>query len=154
MSESASKQNFASFLIKGSPYYLIGLILIAGGGGFLHRYWDGEEQLTRSLSGKIDFFSVGRGEAISIVGVDGKRLASCHALDCGYNYYKEDKGKEAVFILKNNKVVEIIIDGTKKIKEEEIQVRRGGSKAFGFMLISAGFLLLFIGFFNAKKNHG
>jgi hypothetical protein len=150
--KAKNNKSLNSFLIAG-PMYLIGLILLGGGIKFSNGYWlDSNYEAVRH-SGNIVFFSVGKGEAIGIVDPNGKLLASCHNLDCGYDNYKNDIGKEAEFTLKNNKVFEISVDRAIKVREEDVATRNHGKQILGSLLFSSGLILFFLGYLKSRKNY-
>lgn len=138
---------------KSVKFYLVGFILFYGGFGASNGYRDINGAAPVGYSGKIKFYSVGKDQAIGVVDSDGRRLVSCHSLQCGYANYHDDLGKDAVFVVKNSLVVEISVEGVKKLTEEMAGGRNDAKKFSGVLLSIYGFFCIFLGILS-RSNRG
>lgn len=133
------------FSEKSVGFYLCGFILFYGGFGEFNGYRDINSAAPVSYSGKIKFFSVGKGRAIGMIDPDGRRLISCHSFQCGYANYDADLGKDAVFVAKDNLVVEISVEGVKKLTEEMASGRNDAKRFAGVLWSIYGLACIFLG---------
>ncbi len=136
--------------------YLTGFFLTFGGLLFVVNYQDrniGNECIDVRV-GKISLYSAGKGEGIGIVNSNGKLVAGCNKFDCGYMGYKKDEAKDAVFILKNNRVVEIYVEGEVKIRESDTLIRDKLNYEFGILVFAMGIFISIIGYLMSRKING
>lgn len=144
-----------SFFSVGSwKFYVVALILIGAGLGSFNGYREIKNASPMEYRGKIKLFNQGKSEAIGIFDSNNQKLFSCNSLNCGYEFYKNDVGKNAIFIVKNELVVEISVDGVKKLTEEMAGVRNDGKRFFGVMLLSLGFFFIVIGVLESRSHCG
>jgi hypothetical protein len=130
------------FSVSSAKFYVLGLVLIFGGYGSIKSYREIENASPVEYRGKIRLFSAGKAEGIGLFDSNGRRLFSCGSLSCGYTDYKNDDGKDAQFVVKNGLVVEISVDGVKKLTEDMARVRNDGSQFLGVMLSLLGLVFI------------
>ena len=136
--------------------YLIGFFLTFGGLLFIVKYQDKniDNEYVDVRVGKMSLYSAGKSEAIGITDSNGKLVAGCHKFDCGYMGYKKDEAKDAVFILKNNRVVEIYVEGEVKIRESDTLIRDKLNYEFGILVFAMGIFISIIGYLMSRKING
>ncbi len=94
------------------------------------------------ISGRIEFVTIGRGQALIIVDENGNTIASCHLLNCGYPGDVSDRGRIADVLLVDGRIIGIEVDGNVRRNPGQVAETEFRKRLTSYAMIAFGIAVM------------